>query len=147
MPQDQGKLRHLLPLLAKLKQRSLPSTFVEEIRDVSHSPAVLLAHVVGGILSRRLLLRRRRCRDRRGLLLLMLLLLSGLLGLLSLLSLLGLLLLLRATVLLDRLLLLLLVHPGRVGLRVELVVPVQVRHHVRVWPLHACGYRSPPRRR
>lgn len=140
MPKDQCEFGHLLPLLAQLKQRGLPRSLVQKICNVSHSPSVLLAHIVGRILVGLLL-----CRGGGGgllsllMLMLLLLLLSSLgLGLLSLLSLL---LLLSATVLLNGLLLLLLllllVHPRGVSLGVELVVPVEVRHHVRVWPLHA----------
>lgn len=133
MPQNQSELGHLLPLLAKLKKRRLPRVLVQQIRNIPHGPPVLLAHIISGILAG-LLLRGGR---RRLLLLLMLVLLLGSLGL-GLLRLLSLLLLLSATVLLDGLLLLLLLmHPRRVRLGVELVVPVQVRHHICVWPLHA----------
>lgn len=125
MPEDQSQLRNLLSLLAELQQSSLPRTLIQQVGDEGHGSPILLRHVVrgdGGILIR---------------LLLSLLLLSLLSLRLCLLLLGGLLLLLLATVLLNGLLLLM--HPGRVGLRVKLMVPVHVRrvHHVRVCALHA----------
>lgn len=53
MPQDQGELRDLFPLLAELKKGLLARVLVEQVCNVLHGAAVVLGHVrvvCGGIL-------------------------------------------------------------------------------------------------
>lgn len=45
VPQDQGKLRDLFPLLAELQESLLARVLVEEIGDVLHGATVVLRHV------------------------------------------------------------------------------------------------------
>lgn len=45
MPQDQRKLRDLLPLLAKLEEGLLARVLVEQVGNVLHSATVVLGHV------------------------------------------------------------------------------------------------------
>lgn len=112
VPEYEGKLRHLLPLLAQLQKRRLAGVLVQKVRYVGHRAAIVLRDqgfvvpivsvaagktadraVQGGDTVVVLLLRRRRARA--------LVLLRGL-------------------------------NPGSVRVRVELVVPVEVgaRHHL-----------------
>ena len=44
MPQDQGELGHLLPLLAQLQQGGLARVLVEQVGDVLQRAAVVLGH-------------------------------------------------------------------------------------------------------
>lgn len=53
MPQDQGELRDLFPLLAELKKGLLARVLVEQVCNVLHGATVVLGHVrvvCGGIL-------------------------------------------------------------------------------------------------
>lgn len=45
VPQDQGKLRDLLPLLAELEESLLARVLVEKICDVLHGATVVLGHI------------------------------------------------------------------------------------------------------
>lgn len=45
MPQDQRKLRDLLPLLAELEEGLLARVLVEQVGDVLHSATVVLGHI------------------------------------------------------------------------------------------------------
>ena len=125
MPEDEGQLWDLLPLLTEFKQSRLPRILIEQIGNVRHRPAILLRHVAVRRSSRR----------------------SGILAVATtsaevvdvgqaavMLLLLLVLLMVAPTTAGLLLLVLLLVHPGRVAalLRVELMVPVEVRrgHHL-----------------
>lgn len=45
MPQDQRKLRDLLPLLAELEEGLLARVLVEQVGDVLHGATVVLGHI------------------------------------------------------------------------------------------------------
>lgn len=45
VPQDQGKLRDLFPLLAELQESLLARVLVEKICDILHGATVVLGHV------------------------------------------------------------------------------------------------------
>ena len=122
MPEDEGELRNLLSLLAELKKSRLPCVLVEQIGNVSHRPTILLRDVVrrgsgSGILAvpGSEVVHIGVGTGQAVVVLLLLLLGSsgGLMGMLMMAS-------------------SLLMHPGRVALWVELVVPIEVRrgHHL-----------------
>lgn len=47
MPEDQGELGDLFPLLTQLEKRSLTRVLVQEVGDILHGTAVVLGDILG----------------------------------------------------------------------------------------------------